>query len=230
MTAVIERPAPAPDRTALDRLEAVAREQHARILELAGEIRTRFLELGARLAVVAAQRLWQPLGYASFDEYLADPEVSGDLSARELWRAVRVARIYFPGLAGPEALPPVTVLGSADSPVTVGDVQVMGITKAEMIAPVLLTPGISAAERAEWVARAKATSRRDLDKAIRERADPRVAALTVRRAWCESTAERVMRLAGNLERAADDRAVALALDSLATAVTAARAEWERGVR
>lgn len=130
-----------PDEQRLYQMAVRLRDE---VIALGAEIQQRFLELGRRLALIQQFGLWETLGYASMDELLSDPDVNGGLHRRHLYRALRVARVYLP--TAPDAAPLVAV----------EDVAAIGITKADLLAPVMA--GATMAERAEWLAVARTQS------------------------------------------------------------------------
>ena len=142
------------------RLYAMAVRLRDEVIALGAEIAQRFLELGRRLALIQQFGLWETLGYSSMDDLLSDPDVNGGLHRRHLYRALRVARVYLP--TAPDAMPLVDV----------ADVAAIGITKADLLAPVMA--GATASERAEWLAVARSQSVPMLRRALAD--DRRVTA------------------------------------------------------
>jgi hypothetical protein len=185
---------------------ARAYEVHQDILRLRQAADALFLELGALLAQVRADELWRPLAYASFEEYLADPDVA--ISHTSAYRAMRVA----------SAFSPFTASTDGTSCITPDAVVAVGIVKADLLVPVV--EQASVAEAAEWVAKAATLTTSDLRREIRRRRGQD----SEQRAWLDTLGYQLAALARQLGDTGEPLAV---LDDISNRVIAARARLEQ---
>lgn len=77
---------PANTQAAVDRAHATARK----IVQGTHAIRTAWVLLGGYLCEFVEERMWEPLGLETLEEWLASPEV--ELSRTDVFRVVRVYR------------------------------------------------------------------------------------------------------------------------------------------
>lgn len=118
----------------------LAYAQHVQIQACARRINEQFLELAAALSEFAAADGWRALGYDSFYEYLAQPEV--DINYRSARRLIRIHERF--------------VLEMGCDTVSLLDA---GVAKLDILA----RPGsVNASNVDEWLARAATLSRSDL--------------------------------------------------------------------
>lgn len=152
-------------------LAALAYRADAEVRARAARIRSEFVAYGAWLRVVYENALFRPLGYETWESYLADPEVNAGLHRRHLYRMVRIARAYHPGgapeLAPAPDEPSEAQMDSTDVPLTLADVAAMGVIKADMVAGVISDPRTTPEERAEWAAKARSLTVGDLRTELR---------------------------------------------------------------
>lgn len=69
---------------------AAAQVVHEEIASIAKAMRTGWMHLAERLYQFSQQRMWVPLGYSTFEEYLASPEI--DLGRRQVYALIEAWR------------------------------------------------------------------------------------------------------------------------------------------
>ncbi len=151
-------------------LAALAHRADAEVRARAARIRTEFVAYGAWLRVVYDNALFRPLGYETWESYLADPEVNAGLHRRHLYRMVRIARAYLPdGAPEPDADVPSEAHRPlvADGLLSLADVAAMGVIKADLVAGVISDRRATPEERAEWAAKARSLTVGDLRTELR---------------------------------------------------------------
>ncbi len=133
---------------------------HQRAIALTQAVRRCWVELGQVFLAIEQQQHYRTLGYASFEEYLAQPELG--YSRTQVYRMLRGVGLlhYRPPAALPTAAP-------APPVVTPQDLVAIGIAKADVVAP-LIRAAQTADEAAAWVATARELSYGDLQLAVRE--------------------------------------------------------------
>lgn len=186
------------------------------IRALCGSINDSFLQLGARLRIVAEHHLWRDLSYESFEAFIEDPEVTGGLGRTQVYQALKVARAYIPAApARPDS--------AHDMPtplVPLRDVADMGITRAAMIAPIVTSPHTLPEDRAALVAVAlTAASIEDLGRHLAGQPQPDLTQEEAERRKREAFGRRLHALA---DRYPDDMDPVALLASVIEA-----AAWER---
>ena len=121
-----------------------AHKRHSTIVQLRGMGEMIFLKLGKELYEFENDRCYTTLGYASFNSYLADPDV--DISPRTAYRLKAVYKKYILEMS----LPPEAVAS-------------IGYTKLSMIAPQVDKDNVD-----EWIAKAETLSRADIIKELKD--------------------------------------------------------------
>jgi len=121
-----------------------AHARHLRLVDLRNMGETIFLELGRELFEFERDKCYQVLGYASFNSYLADPDI--DISPRTAYRLKSVYKKYILDLA----LPPATLVGA-------------GYTKLSMISSQVDEDNVDA-----WLVKAGTLSRADIIKELKD--------------------------------------------------------------
>ena len=121
-----------------------AHARHRRIVELRDMGETIFLQLGKELYEFEKHRDYAALGYASFNSYLADPDV--DISPRTAYRLKAVYSKYILEMS----LPPEAVAG-------------IGYTKLSMI-----SSQVTSDNAEEWLVKAGTLSRSDIIRELKD--------------------------------------------------------------
>lgn len=199
-------------------LDALALQVHENVKALSAKLRNVVLALGAQLRLVQEFELWRVLGYASFEEYLADPDVSCGFGRRHLYRAIRVSRAFVPTLSyGHDgAVVP-------EPAYSVEQVAALGISKADLIAPIISDPATPQTERDEWFAKASTLSYRDLRV---ELTSPPAPLVSTARARIDRVAAQLRALVDRLDLVDDPLDV---LTQVIVAAAEARDEWEKNM-
>lgn len=116
---------------------------HAKIIELKKDIENSFLKIGAMLKLVRDEKLYLECGCVTFEEYIAQPELS--LSRGTVYAIINVLETFF-------------VSGQPDK-----DLIEIGYTKLNRISQFKNDEDFD-----EWVYKAKTLSLSDLGEEIRE--------------------------------------------------------------
>src|SRR5215207_2789510 len=125
---------------------------HQRVLGLKRQVEAAYLELGAVLLTIREHQLYE--AYADdFEGYLRLPEL--DFSRATAYKCMRAAKACMPLLESRDWTGP---------PLTMADMAAVGITKADIIAPMLADAPSEAIH--EWVAKAQTLSEPDLRREV----------------------------------------------------------------
>lgn len=159
-------------------LDLLAREAHAlheRVVGLVQRGNAVALQLGGALSSMHDRELYRALGYATWQEYVAQPEIS--ITVRTAYRWMSFAECAT-----------VAELSPADA-------ATLGPVKAEIIEP--LVHVLPPAKVAELVEDAKTLAVSDLRRKVNDAID---GPIPDDREWLEETAQRIIRRAAKLSR------------------------------
>lgn len=179
---------------------------HQDVLRLRKTADALFLELGTLLAQVRDDELWRPLEYASFDEYLADPEIG--LSHTTAYRAIRVA----------SAFGPLTESRDGTACIDTAAIVQVGVMKADLLVPVV--EQASAEQAAEWVEKAATLTTGDLRREIRRARGQD----SEQAAWLDQLSHQLAALARKLSDTPEPLGL---IDDMTSRLIAARARLEQ---
>lgn len=176
---------------------------HEQIVDLRAQIERSFMVLARYLWLVREQRLWRPLGYQSFDAYLASPDVA--LSRATVYRYLQVAdgvmRLQERGFVLPDT-----------------DVEAMGMERARAVLP-SLEEAMQQGDVDAWVANAKALSAADLRRLTRSSGE-----WDDEEEWRDGLRRRLIVAVNQLESVRDLAGVLAVLDGVCARCMGAREE------
>lgn len=148
-------------------LPATAHDLHQQCIVLSHNIGMLSVELGLRLWHMREHRLFEHLGFETFNDYLDSPELA--MSRQHLYKLLRVAEVLCPQLTKPEN-------GQMVFDVDPGEVAAIGVTKANIVAGYVKNlPEEERPDAArEWVSRASTLTKGDLQMAMIEAQNPEI--------------------------------------------------------
>ena len=124
-------------------------ERHHKIIALKTNIEKTFLDLGKELHELVEGREYIDMGYASFEQYVSDPDINISIRKGHQCKAVYKKYVLDLGLHSDALLP-------------------AGVTKLELVAQLVHTENVW-----EWIATASTLSVKDLHARIKDmKADP----------------------------------------------------------
>jgi hypothetical protein len=132
---------------------------HRKIVGLRNEADEVFVEIGQLLLQVKEQKLYRVLGFDTFDEYVASPELR--LQHTQVYLLLRTVRELYPALKDTGD----PTYGGRTCPMTYRDLVEIGLDKADIIRKIVLTAPEE--EGAEWVEKAKLLTKLDLRREVR---------------------------------------------------------------